>query len=77
MSKLRIYSSDSEPATRWCWNNPIREKGQWRRYIVNKPRRLVRAWCCNKLRWAQNCVVQVYYDQVPHWCRAGKGCKKP
>lgn len=44
--------------------------------VRRKPRSLIFARCCRKKRWAKNCVVQVYYDDVYTFCKKGKGCKQ-
>ena len=70
MSGVHIYRHAAQPATRFV--DVVGGHRFWTRY---HSRRLVRTSCCRQLRWAGNCVVQVYYDTVPFWCREGKGCK--
>ena len=38
-------------------------------------RRLLRADCCKKRRWAKYLLIQVYYDGFRIWCKPGHGCK--
>jgi hypothetical protein len=71
VSNVHIFTRPHQPATRFFVQLFEGEK----HWIRCKPRSLVRCRKCKKLRWAKNCTVQVYYDDVPAWCRPGKGCK--
>lgn len=66
---IHIYTTPKQKATRY------RDAGGFG-IINNKPQSLIRAWCCNKGRWAKNLTVQSYYDGDRYWCVEGKGCKK-
>jgi hypothetical protein len=69
---LHIYRERLQPAT--CFvDRTLPGSGIWSRY---SPRRLFRAHCCGKLRWAKYVRVQVYYDGIRQWCAKGHGCKK-
>ena len=67
MSTLHIYTASWQPATRW------RLVGD-RRWIRWPERALVRCHRCDRLRWAKNAEVQVFYDKVNQRC--GGGCAR-
>ncbi len=67
---IHIYRAPNQPAHRF-----VVDFGQGRHWFRLPRKRLVRCIKCRKLRWAQNCVVQVYYDDVRCFCRPKKGCK--
>ena len=71
MSVQHIYRAVEQPATRFMvyLDDKRRHRFQYRR------RQLCRTDCCRRLRQRGNCVVQVYYDAIYHWCRNGYGCK--
>jgi len=67
---VHLYRAPSQPAHRF-----VVDVGEGRHWFRYPKRSLVRCQNCHKLRWAQNCVVQVYYDGAYYFCRPGKGCK--
>jgi len=67
---IHIYTAPLQPATRYV--DRSFEKPMWFRC---SPRRLIRCWRCNRLRWASKLEVQVYYDEHMFWCK-DKKCKK-
>ena len=67
---IHIFSARKQPATRYLLD--VLDKPRW---VKIAPHAKVWTDCCRKLRIAKNCVVQVYYDKVPYWCKDGKGCK--
>ena len=69
MSKVHIYTTQDQPATRFV--DRLGGRAIWTRF---KPRRLI--WCgeCLRRHWAKYMVVQVYYDGVRFWCAPGHGC---
>ena len=70
---VHVYSVRHEPAT--CFNVGA-PRGQ-HRYVRSPGGRSLWTSCCKRLRPARNLTVQVYYDEVKFWCRAGKGCTIP
>jgi hypothetical protein len=81
--RLHLYTRPHQPATRFvdtlwfpAWEGPFgpgwQSKRLWTRYA---PQQLVPTTCCRKRRWAKHCTVQVFYDQVPFYCRPGHGCR--
>lgn len=70
MSKIHVYTAEMQPATNYVDRTLERALG-----FRCANRRLRWAWCCRKKRWAQNLLIQVYYDDRRYWCRDGKGCK--
>jgi hypothetical protein len=71
MSDVHIFTAPLQPATRFV--DRTGERPMWFRC---KPRRLLRAECCYKDRWAKYVRVQVYWDGIRVWCAPGHGCKK-
>lgn len=39
--------------------------------FYNNPRRLIRCFSCNELRWVKNMVAQVFYDGTRFYCKGG------
>jgi hypothetical protein len=70
-SRLHIYRAPSQPAH--CF--VVHFGGPLRHWFRRPKRSLVRCRKCEQPRWAQNCTVQVYYDDIRFFCRPGKGCK--
>lgn len=68
---LHFYAPPHQPATHY--SVPVGTRYRWLRRSL---RSLVFARCCERERWAGNCTVQVYYDEVRAGCRPGKGCKR-
>ena len=71
---VHVYTRAHQPATRYRVDSGSTFGARWFRNAAN---RLIPAQCCGKMRPARNLTVQVFYDSVPFWCRAGKGCKRP
>ena len=69
---MHLYTRPHQPATRFV--DRCSGTAHW---VRHKPGRLLLASCCGKRRPARNLTVQVYYDSVPFFCRAGTGCQKP
>jgi len=69
--RSHLYTATMQPAT--CFVDRNSDKPMWFRY---KPRCILLARCCCKLRWAKHLLVQVFYDGWRFWCRPGRGCKK-
>ena len=72
---LHVYTREHQPATRFVTvldDAAGKIMRHWTRYPSNY---LLPTSCCSKRRPAKNLTVQVYYDAVPFWCKAGKGCK--
>ena len=69
MTTVHIYTVTKHPATRF-------RVPDFHGWVRNAKRRLL--WCrsCERQRWAQNLVVQAYYDDVRFYCRSGHGCAK-
>ena len=68
---IHIYTTNHQPATRYKV-----DLGRLKPVVIRcSQRTLCRARCCEKLRWAGNLTVQVYYDDIRFWCRESKGCK--
>ena len=42
-----------------------------------EPYKLIYTNCCDKPRYAKDCIVQCYYDGLSIWCAQNKGCKDP
>lgn len=67
---LHVYTRPHQPATRWVDNRgPKPMVFKW------PARKLIRCQSCWRLRYAENCTVQAYYDHLGIWCAPGKGCK--
>jgi len=64
---VHIYLAESQPATKW--RDAL---GGWHKM---KKRHLGFCWNCKRRRWAQNLIIQAYYDVVYGFCVEGKGCK--
>lgn len=62
---LHVYTVAGQPLTRYDVGRPI-----GRRMIVRtNPRAQHRCENCWRLRYAENLVIQVYYDCSKIWCR--------
>lgn len=69
---MHVYTAKKQPATRYKV-----DLGKGFKPLVVRLHRQCHVWCqcCRSLRWAQNCVVQVYYDKTDFSCGEGLGCK--
>jgi hypothetical protein len=67
---VHVFRAPNQPATRY-----FIAFGSHRSWVRIQRRALVHCLKCSRRRWAQNCVVQVYYDSVRYFCRPGKGCE--
>jgi len=73
MDDVHIFTTKFQPAMRYTVNVCLDPDDSF--VVKNPPRRLF--WCfrCGRRRWAQNMVVQVYYDGCYFWCRDTAACK--
>jgi hypothetical protein len=72
VTRVHVFTAVHHDATRFNLGEPVGEE----HWVEWSARKLIRTDCCNRLRWAKNCTVQVYYDGCRFWCRDGKGCKR-
>ena len=66
MSTVHVYTTTAQPATKYVDRNlgrPITFR--------NDPRRQLRCHVCDRLRWAKNLTVRVYYDCNHYFCIEG------
>jgi hypothetical protein len=77
VSTFHIYRVLEQPATRYEDPNLPWRWATIPRWLKFKPREVLRCWSCGARRYAENLVVQVYYDRMVAHCRRGwkGGCR--
>lgn len=69
---VHLYVAAKQPAMRF-----VDRVGEREIVFARPGHSLVWCSCCSQRRFAENAVVQVYYDATMFWCAAGRGCKDP